>query len=85
MDTQAWQHNLPEMVMAIFFVRRPGMSEGQVAGGEQQANGVHQRFLQHYPSAQTPVVSLDTTKATDAFALEWPRPSSAGTSPTTTL
>lgn len=71
-DTKSWQTNLPELVMAVFFLDRPGMSNGQRAGGEFQARGVHQHFRQLYPQVQTPLVALDTTKALNAFTQIWP-------------
>ena len=68
-DTRTWASNLPEFVVAFFFLRRPGLSKEQREGGEQQARDVHRRFLQRYPGAQTPLVALDTTKEQDAFTM----------------
>lgn len=60
-NTASWERNLPDMVMAVFWLRTPWLTSGQRWGGEQQARGVHSAFLERFPGATTPLVSLDTS------------------------
>ena len=73
-DTRSWRPNLPDTVMAIFFLMRDNspLTREQYAGGEARARDVHERFLQRYPGRRVPLVSLDTTRAEGAFSMLWP-------------
>ena len=69
--TESWKDSLPNIVMAIFWLRSPYLTADQLWGGEQQARGVHSAFRERYPGASVPLVSLDTTVEEGAFEMVW--------------
>ena len=69
-DTNSYASNLPESLLAIFYLRN-GPNGGDSSPGADKARAVHQRFLNKYPQQRTPLVSLDTSVQTGAFRLVW--------------
>lgn len=60
-DTRSYDSNLPESVLAIFF-----LTDGE---SEWKAREVYGRFRKRYPNWQAPLVSLDITREHEAFVL----------------
>ena len=65
-DPRSFTDNLPDSLLAFFFLASGGSSGG---AGEEKAREAHRRFLRRYPQARTALVSLDVHHETEAFRL----------------
>ena len=70
-DTRSWIPNLPDTLMAIFFIISPELSQGQRQNGESKARSVHEGFQRRFPQQQTPLLSLNQRVEEGAFTLVW--------------
>ena len=59
-DTNSWTPNLPDSLLAVFF-----LADG-TADGDMKARDVWERFRRRYPGSNTPLVRLDLNPGTRA-------------------
>ena len=68
-DTRNWIAELPQTVMAIFWLIGDDLDEHERTSGEARARDVHRRFRERFPGSQIPLLTLETSKEEGAFVL----------------